>query len=102
MNQVNQVADTYLGKLENLSLIETKASAEYANRRRTCISIESCRSAVAVITVQKKSRFCAGVTYVKLTPRTFIAFTTMSNVSTPDVRTSGDNASTFDGISISP
>src|ERR1035441_9007974 len=42
------------------------------------------------------------VTSVKLKPRTFIAGTTMSNVSSPDARTAGESASTFDSISISP
>ena len=42
------------------------------------------------------------VTSVKLNPCTLIAGTTMSNVSSPDARTAGDSASTFDGIWIAP
>src|ERR1035438_8529804 len=42
------------------------------------------------------------VTSVKLKPRTFIAGTTISNVSSPDARTSGDSASTFESISVNP
>jgi hypothetical protein len=42
------------------------------------------------------------VTSVKLKSRTFMAGTTMSKVSSPEARTAGDIASTFDSIAIKP
>ena len=42
------------------------------------------------------------VTSVKLKSRTCMAGATMSKVSSPEARTAGDSASTFDNISISP